>query len=82
MFSIWWKQIVSFSSRLRGLLLVQVAAVIEVTEKSDEAERVGEHHHVHGVGEVAVSEQVVGGVDGDDEELELWGWRWRDTREK
>lgn len=45
--------------------------VVEVTEEGDEAERVGQHHHVHGVREVTVSKQVVGGVDGHYEELEL-----------
>lgn len=47
--------------------------VVEVTEESDEAERVGQHNHVHGVREVTVSKQVVGGVDGYREKLELEG---------
>lgn len=49
--------------------------VVEVAEESDEAERVGQHNYVHGVGEVAVGKQVVGGVDGHGEELELGGKR-------
>lgn len=47
--------------------------VVEVTEESDEAERVSQHDHVHGVGEVTLSKQVVGGVDGYCEKLELGG---------
>lgn len=47
--------------------------VVEVTEECDKAEGVGQHNHVHGVREVTVSEQVVGGVDGDYEKLELGG---------
>ena len=58
---------------LLALLFGKVAVVVEVTEESDEAERVGQHNHVHGIREVTVSEQVVGGVDGDYEKLELGG---------
>lgn len=60
-----------WASRLLAVLLGHVAAVVEVSEESDEAERVGQHHHVHGVGEVAVGVQVVGGVAGHSEELQL-----------
>lgn len=45
--------------------------VVEVAEKSDEAEGVSKHHSIHGVWEVTVSEEVVGGVDRHNEELEL-----------
>lgn len=45
--------------------------VVEVAEEGDEAERVGQHNHVHGVREVTVGEQVVGSVDGHNEKLEL-----------
>lgn len=54
-----------------GLLVDEVATVVEVAEESDEAERIGQHDHVHGVREVAVGKQVVGGVDGHYEKLEL-----------
>lgn len=54
---------------LLTLLFGEVAVVVEVTEESDEAERVSQHNHVHGVREVTVSEQVVGGVDSDYEKL-------------
>lgn len=47
--------------------------VVEVTEESDEAERVGQYNYVHGVREVTVSKQIVGGVDGNCEKLELGG---------
>lgn len=63
------------SSGLLASLLGHVAVVVEVAEESDEAERVGQHNRVHGVGEVAVGKQVVGGVDGHSEELELGGGR-------
>ncbi len=56
-----------------ALLLGEVALVVEVTEESDEAERVGHDNHVHGVWEVAVSKQVVGGVDCHYKKLELRG---------
>lgn len=55
--------------------------IVEVTEESDEAERVGQHNHVHGVREVTVSKEVVGGVDGYYEKLELGG-RQTDGRNK
>lgn len=58
-----------------ALLLGEVAVVVEVTEESDEAERVGQDDHVHGVGEVTVGKQVVGGVDCYYEKLELGGRR-------
>lgn len=45
--------------------------VVEVTEESNEAERVSQHNHVHGVRKVTVSEQVVSGVDGHGNKLEL-----------
>lgn len=51
--------------------LIEVAVVVEVAEKSDEAEGICQHHHVHGVRKVAVSNQVVNGVDGDSEKLQL-----------
>lgn len=63
------------SSRRLAPLLGHVAVVVEVAEESDEAEGVGQHNYVHGVGEVAVGKQVVGGVDGHGEELELGGGR-------
>lgn len=63
------------ASCILALLLGHVAAVVEVGEESDEAERVGQHHHVHGVWEVAVSVQVVGGVGGHGEELQLQAQR-------
>lgn len=44
---------------------------VKVTEENNEAERIGQHDSVHGVGEVAVDKQVVGGVRGDDEKLQL-----------
>ncbi len=47
--------------------------VVEVTEESDEAERVGQDDHVHGVREVTVGKQVVRGVDCYYEKLELGG---------
>ena len=47
--------------------------VVEVTEESNEAESVGQHHGVHGVREVAVGKQVVSGVDGYYKKLELGG---------
>lgn len=56
-----------------GLLLGEVSVVVEVTEESDETERVGKHSHVHGVREVTVDKQVVGGVEGYDKKLELRG---------
>lgn len=63
----------SLSSWPLALLLGDVAVVVEVTEESDEAERVGQHNYVHGVREVTVSKQIVGGVDGNCEKLELGG---------
>lgn len=68
-FNIFFKAV--SSSCIFALLLGHVAAVVEVTEEHDEAERVGQHHHVHGVREVAVIVQVVGGVGGHGEELQL-----------
>lgn len=56
-------------------LLGEVALIVEVSEEYDEAEGVDKHHRVHGVWEVAVSEQVVAGVDGHYEELELGSQR-------
>ena len=53
------------------LLLAEVALIIEVTEEDDEGDAVAEHHHVHGVGEVAVCEQVVAGVQEEQHELHL-----------
>lgn len=68
-FNIFFKAV--SSSCILAPLLGHVAAVVEVTEEHDEAERVGQHHHVHGVREVAVIVQVVGGVGGHGEELQL-----------
>lgn len=78
-----YKHLISFFiSSCLLLLLRQVAVVKEVTEESDEAEGVGQHDDVHGVREVAVGKQVVAGVDGYYEKLELKGARdgWKDTR--
>lgn len=44
------------------LLLVEVALMIEVTEEDDEGEAVRKHKQVHGLGEVALCEQVVARV--------------------
>lgn len=52
------------------LLLLEVALVIEVTEEDDESDAVTEHQHVHGVGEVALCEQVVARVQEEQQELQ------------
>lgn len=53
------------------LLLVEVALIIEVTEEDDEGDTVAKHHHVHGVGEVALCEQVVACVQEEQQKLQL-----------
>lgn len=52
------------------LLLVEVALIIEVTEEDDEGDTVAKHHHVHGVGEVALCEQVVACVQEEQQKLQ------------
>lgn len=47
--------------------------VVEVTEENNEADRVDQHNHVHGVWEVTISKQIVGDVNGYYEKLELGG---------
>lgn len=51
------------------LLLVDVALKIEVTEEDDEGDAVTKHHRVHGVGEVALCEQVVARVKEEQHKL-------------
>lgn len=63
----------SLSLCLLGLRLGEVVLVVEVTEENDEAQRVGEHDHVHGVREVTVDKHVEGGVEGYYDKLELGG---------
>lgn len=53
------------------VLPVHVALVVEVAEEQDEADAVGEHNGVHRVGEVTLGEQVVAGVCGEKNELQL-----------
>ena len=53
------------------LLPVEVALIIEVTEQDDEGDAVTEHHHVHGVGVVALCEQVVARVQEEQQKLYL-----------
>lgn len=52
-------------------LFGNVALVIEVAEESDEAKCIGHHNDIHGVGKVAVSKEVVGCVESNNEELQL-----------
>ncbi len=53
------------------LLLVEVALIIEVTEEDDEGDAVTKHHHVHGVREVTLCEQVVACVQEEQQKLQL-----------
>lgn len=55
------------------LLPADVALIIEVAEEDDEGHAVAEDHGVHGVWEVAVGEQVVAGVQEEEQELQLQG---------
>lgn len=65
-----------------GLLLLplsaEVALVVEVAEEDDQRDAVAEHKGVHGIGEVALGEQVVAGVDKEEQELHLVRGRRRD----
>lgn len=47
--------------------------VVEPAEESDNIDGVDQYNHVHGVGDVTSSTQVVGGVKGYCEKLELEG---------
>lgn len=65
------------------LLLVEVALIIEVAEEDDEHDAVPEHRRVHGVGEVALGEQVVAGVHEEQKKLHLeksFGEKFRSVR--
>lgn len=53
------------------LLLAEVALIIEVTEEDDESDAVTKHSYVHGVGEVALCEQIVARVRKKHHELDL-----------
>lgn len=53
------------------LLLAEVALKVEVAEEDDEGDTVAKHHHVHGVGEVTLCEQVVARVQEKQQELYL-----------
>lgn len=53
------------------LLLAEVALIIEVAEEDDEGDAVTKHHHVHGVWEVTLCEQVVARVHEEHEKLHL-----------
>lgn len=50
---------------------VEVALIVEVTEEDDQGDAVTEHQQVHGVGEVALCEQVVAGVQEEEHKLHL-----------
>lgn len=61
-------------NRRRGLgafALADVALVVEVAEEQDEAEAVGKHNRIHGVGEITLCEQVIASVCGQKYKLEL-----------
>jgi len=53
--------------------------IIEVAEEDDENNAVNKHRRVHGVGEVAVCEQVVAGVQEEQKKLHLERWEKRFT---
>lgn len=53
------------------LLLAEVTLVVEVAEEDDERDAVAKHKHVHGIGEVALGEQVVARVEEEEHELHL-----------
>lgn len=52
-------------------LLAEVALVVEVAEQDDQRDAVAKHDDVHGFGEVALGEQVVAGVEEEEQELHL-----------
>lgn len=53
------------------LLFAEVALIVEVTEEDHEGDAVTKHEQVHGVWEVALSEQVVARVQEEQRELHL-----------
>lgn len=62
------------------LPLADVALVVEVAEEDYQRDAVAKHKHVHGIGEVALGEQVVASVEEEEQELHLekrkWGHRF------
>ena len=53
------------------LPFVMIALIIEIKEEDHEGDAVDEYQRVHGVGEVAVCEQVVARVQEEQHELHL-----------
>lgn len=60
-----------WSSSLLLLPLAEVTLVVEVAEEDDERDAVAKHKDVHGIGEVALGEQVVARVEEEEQELHL-----------